>query len=142
MAETPLTDTAFISRYQDCFNNTWSDDSSIEDVRFVALDCETTGLNPRTDRIITIGTVAVYRSEILLGDSFEALLNVGSNTGAVTVHGVTRDESRQGMDEAEALRLFLDHLRDSVIVGHHIGHDIACLLHGHVPHLRISWQSN
>ena len=127
MAEATLSDTVFLNRYQECFNDTWSDDSPIEDVRFVALDCETTGLNPRTDRIITIGTVAIHRSEILLGDSFEALLNVESNTGAVTVHGVTRDESRHGMDEAEALKLFLDHLRDAVIVGHHIGHDIASL---------------
>jgi DNA polymerase-3 subunit epsilon len=31
------------------------------------------------------------------------------------------------MDEAEALGLFLNHLRDGVIVGHHIGHDITSL---------------
>ncbi len=31
------------------------------------------------------------------------------------------------MEEAEALALFLDYLRDGVIVGHHIGHDIQAL---------------
>ena len=49
------------------------------------------------------------------------------NTEAVTVHGVTRDESRKGIEEPQALERFLDYLRDGVIVGHHIGHDIATL---------------
>ena len=43
------------------------------------------------------------------------------------MHGVTRDESLAGMEESEALLLFLDYLRDGVIVGHHIGHDIEVL---------------
>src|SRR4030095_2446171 len=101
--------------------------ASIDQVRFVALDCETTGLNPRTDRIVTIGTVAVVEGEIVLNDSFESLLRVLMNGGAVTVHGVTRDESRAGVEESEALELLLDHLKDGVIVGHHISHDIASL---------------
>ena len=49
------------------------------------------------------------------------------NTEAVTVHGVTRDEARQGVQEPEAVARFLDYLGDGVIVGHHIGHDIATL---------------
>jgi DNA polymerase-3 subunit epsilon len=113
--------------YRQYFQSTWDDQTPIDDVRFVVLDCETTGLNPRVDKIITIGTVAVRGNEIVLEDSFEALLKVGSNTSAVTVHGVTRDESRAGIEEPRALELLLDHLKDGVIVGHHIGHDIASL---------------
>src|SRR6185436_18016525 len=103
MAEAPLTEAQFISRYRGLFENTWSDQESIDQVRFVALDCETTGLNPRTDRIVTIGAVAIVENEIVLGDSFETLLKVSVNTGAVTVHGVTRDESRSGVEERDAL---------------------------------------
>ena len=91
------------------------------------LDSETTGLNPRVDRIITIGAVAVRDGEILIGDSFYALLKVTQNTPAVTVHGITRDREPHGMDEPEALEALLDYLRDGVIVGHHIGHDVATL---------------
>jgi DNA polymerase-3 subunit epsilon len=118
---------SFIGRYRKCFEATWSDDTPVDDVRFVVLDCETTGLNPNTDRIITIGAVAVRNDAILLGDSFEALLKIARNTDAVTVHGITRDDSRSGIEEPQALELFLDYLRDGVIVGHHIGHDIASL---------------
>jgi DNA polymerase-3 subunit epsilon len=115
---------AFIARYRACFADTWTDDTPIDGVRFVVLDSETTGLNPRVDRLITVGAVAVRNSEILIEDSFDALITVDRNTEAVTVHGVTRDQSVRGVDEAVALERFLDYLDDGVIVGHHIGHDI------------------
>jgi DNA polymerase III subunit epsilon len=117
----------FIEQYLGDFDRTWTDDTPIDAVRFVVLDSETTGLNPRTDRIITIGAVTVQASEIVLEDSFDALIKVERNTEAVTVHGVTRDESLKGIDEAVALERFLGYLEDGVIVGHHIGHDIATL---------------
>ena len=60
----------------------------------------------RTDRLVTIGAVAVLGGEIVLEDSFSALLQVDRNTEAVTVHGVTRDEARKGVPEPEALAGF------------------------------------
>jgi DNA polymerase-3 subunit epsilon len=120
-----VSEPAVTHRYRQRFERTWSDDTAIERVRFVVLDSETTGLNPGTDRIITIGAVAVIAGEILLEDSFGALVQMERNTEAVTVHGVTRDESRKGIEETDALESFLDYLGDGVIVGHHIGHDIA-----------------
>jgi DNA polymerase-3 subunit epsilon len=102
----------------------WAPATPIEHVRFVALDSETTGLNPRKDRIVTIGAIAVVNHEILIEDSFEALLKVEYNSSAVTVHGVTREESLVGLDEPAALTQFLEYLGDGVIVGHHVGHDV------------------
>jgi DNA polymerase III subunit epsilon len=111
---------------------------AVDQVRFVVLDTETTGLDPRRDRIITIGAVGVQRGEILLQDSFEALLKVEHNTSAVTVHGVTRDDSRLGFEEPQALRLFLEYLKDGVIVGHHIQHDVLTLNAGYERHFGFS----
>ena len=122
-----MTAALVLERYNASFITTWTDQTPIDQVRFVVLDSETTGLDPRTDRIITIGAVAVCAGEILLEDSFDVLLEVVENTSAVTVHGITRDEARGGLDEADALERFLDYVRDGVIVGHHIGHDIGVL---------------
>lgn len=125
---------AFHQRYQQHFTATWSDDTPIDRVRFVVLDSETTGLNPRTDRLITIGAVVVQDGEIVLEDSFDALIQIARNTSAVTVHGITRDETESGIDEPEALQRFLDYLQDGVIVGHHIGHDVETLNAGYERH--------
>jgi len=134
LGEEHLNEPSAFLKYRKHFEASWADDASIDAVRFVVLDCETTGLDPRTDRIITIGAVGVENGEIVIRDSFEALLKVTTNTSAVTVHGVTRDESRMGMEEPKALELFLDYLKDGVIVGHHIGHDIASLDAGYERH--------
>jgi len=123
----------FIAQYQQAFGATWADDTPVEQVRFVVLDSETSGLNPRVDRIITIGAVAVQAGEIVLEDQFASLVRV-EDTGTVTVHGVTPDESRRGIEEPEALERFLGYVRDGVIVGHHIGHDIATFDAGYERH--------
>lgn len=67
-------------------------------------------------------------------DSFEALLKIEYNGASVAVHGITREKAEGGLDEPEALAAFLAYLRDGVIVGHHILHDIisistACVRH-------------
>ena len=120
-----MSEPAFLAAYRGCFERTWTDETPVERVRFVVLDSETTGLDPRTDRIITIGAVAVQDGEILIADSSSAMLKVDRNTPAVAVHGITRDQSIDGMPEPQAMERFLDYVKDGVIVGHHIGHDIA-----------------
>lgn len=122
-----MTAPPFLRRYDTRFDTTWDDAATIDTVRFVVLDTETTGLSTVTDRIVTIGAVGVQASEIRIDDAFSALVKMERNTSAVTVHGVTRDQSRGGVQEAQALESFLDYLGDAVIVGHHIGHDIAML---------------
>ena len=118
---------SFILDYLACFEHTWSENSDPERVRFVVLDCETTGTDPRRDKLISIGAVVVEAGEIVLEDSFEVLLKVAYNASAVTVHGITRDQAADGLSEAEALAAFLPWLRDGVIVGHHIGFDITMI---------------
>ena len=102
----------------------WDPETPIEQVRFVVLDSETTGLDPLKDRIVSIGAIAVINHEILIEDSFEALLKVEHNLSSVTVHGITREESLAGLDEPVALDQFLRYLGNGVIVGHHISHDV------------------
>lgn len=116
-----------IENYLAHFTSTWPSDAPVAQVRFVVLDSETTGLDPRRDRLITIGAVAVQDGEIRLDDAFEVMLQLAYNNSSVTVHGITRDEAREGLSEREGVEMFLDYLRDGVIVGHHIGHDIEAL---------------
>ena len=124
----------FLDRYRACFDTTWTDDTPIDRVRFVVLDSETTGLDPKTDRLITIGAVAVQQGEIVIEDSFEAMLKVA--TQHQRRHRARRDPTTRppwGWKNRGAAG-FLDYLRDGVIVGHHIGHDVGILDAGFQRH--------
>ena len=134
----PADSDAIVQAYVGAFDASWTDETPVEEVRFVALDTETTGPDPQRDRVITIGAVAIRDGEIDLADSFEAMLKIAHNQAAVTVHGVTRDEASDGMDERDALLHLLGYLRDGIIVGHHIGFDIEVLDHACQRHFQMN----
>ena len=121
---------AEVIRYLDSLASAPADATPLDEVRFVSLDCETTGTDAKKDRIITIGAITVQDGEIMLEDQYEAMLHVSHNTSSVLVHGITAEEATQeGVTEAEALAGFLDYLRGAVIVGHHIGFDVEVMQH-------------
>jgi DNA polymerase-3 subunit epsilon len=136
-AELPL----FIAEYNAQFAHSWSDDTAADQVRFVVLDSETTGADARTAKLITIGAVAVVGGEIILADAFEEIIWTSYNSPSVTVHGITRDETRDGVEEVEALESFLKYLRDGVIVGHHIDHDIITISRATERHFGVKLQN-
>jgi DNA polymerase-3 subunit epsilon len=113
-----------LEAYSGAFEPTWAGDLAPERVRFCVLDCETTGLDPKQHRIVSIGAVAVTQGQIELGDTLEIMLQVRFNTAATLVHGITRSETRDALEEPDALALLLSYLGDGVIVGHHINHDL------------------
>ena len=92
-------------------------------------------------KLITIGAVAVCGGEIVLSDAMEETIWTSYNSPSVTVHGITRDQTRDGVEEPQALEAFLKYLRDGVIVGHHIGHDITTIDRATGRHFGIKLQN-
>lgn len=116
-----------LADYRDAFEQTWSGDDGLDQVRFCVLDCETTGFDTKQHRIVSIGAIAVTECELDLGDRLEILLRVRFNTAATLVHGITRSETQDALGESEALSALMGYLGDGVIVGHHISHDLAMI---------------
>jgi len=104
--------------------------------RFVVFDNESTGLDPRKDQIVSIGAIGVRNGEILLQDIFETTVKIEFNTSATVVHGITREESMHGQDEAEAVRDFLEYLGDDILVGHHVMFDFLLIERAAKRHLQ------
>ena len=79
-----------------------------DDGRWVVLDTETTGLDVRRDRLLSIGAVAVGSDGIRIGDSFEVLLQTeGAGTAEnIVVHGIGHEAQRHGVAPSDALAAF------------------------------------
>lgn len=109
-------------------------------IRWVVLDCESSGLDPERDRLLSLGAVAVREGRIDHADSFSAVLRqaVASDTPNILVHGIGGDAQRAGRDPDEALREFTRYAGDSPAVAFHAAFDRA-LLRRALPSWKARW---
>lgn len=115
--------------YHALFEREWDSKQLIEDTRFVVFDTETTGLDIKIDRILSIGAVGVQHGQINLSDSLECLIHqpkIGS-AETIKIHGILAHNMEKGKPEAEALQQFVEYIQDAVLVGHHVNFDIAII---------------
>ncbi len=96
--------------------------------RFVVLCTETSGLNPSKDVITSIGSFAVINNNILIGDSFEAVLLQYKffHDNGLTNEFVVESKMKK-LGEAEAIQSLVEFIGNAVLVGHHIDFDVEMI---------------
>jgi DNA polymerase III subunit epsilon len=101
----------------------------LEETEFVVFDTETTGLDVRTDRVLSIGAIKVINGQVLVQESFECLVqqDVAQGNKSPEVHGILPSQVKQGLSEIEAIKSFLDFAGNATLVGHHVAFDIGML---------------
>ena len=92
----------------------------------VAIDTETTGLDPASDKIIELAAARLIAdprtSRIMVADTFSALVRPGIPLPLFTQRktGITSEELAQAAAFAEVYPAFLDFVGDAVVVGHNV----------------------
>lgn len=116
----------FWNTYSNYFKQNNSKD--LNTTRFIVFDTETTGLDPSSDRILSIGAISIVGNKIDIADSFEMYLKQDTfNAETVEIHGILKEGSITKFEEKEAIIQFLDYIKDSVLVAHHAAFDIAMI---------------
>lgn len=94
---------------------------------YVCLDLETTGLNPKTDKIIEIGAVRV--EDGMVTGTFESLVNPGRplEERIVTLTGIKDKELKTAPGITEILPELMEFMKDSVLLGHSVLFDYSFL---------------
>ncbi len=102
-----------------------SERTAIAQARFVVVDVETSGLDTRRDRLLSIGAVAVTGATIRLADRFEVVLRqpVASAHQNILLHGITGGQQRAGVPVDEAMRLFSAFAGADPLVAYHADFD-------------------
>lgn len=100
---------------------------------YVALDLETTGLDPQRDRIIEVGASRFHAAGDEL-DTFSYVVNPGRPVPAFIERftGVTNEMTARAPKLASIRDELVRFVGDSVIVGHNIGFDLRYLAGEHV----------
>jgi DNA polymerase-3 subunit epsilon len=99
---------------------------SWQTLRFVAVDTETSGLDPARDQLISIGACAIEAGAIRIGECFAALLRQDnpSTEANVLIHGIGHGAQAAGQPPAEALAAYLGFARRDTFVGYHAPFDL------------------
>jgi len=107
----------------------WADRKRpLDEVRFVVLDTETTGLDPARDRVLAVAAVGVRGSSIDVSDGLDLRVRQHlTAAGGVDVHEITPGEAARGLPEEEVARRLLPFLGGAVLIGHHVAFDVAVL---------------
>jgi DNA polymerase-3 subunit epsilon len=96
---------------------------------FVVLDCETTGLNVRTDDIVTIAAIKIRGNRILTSEHFEAVVHPDSEMGpeAIKIHRLRRSDVEAAPIVWKVLPSFLRFIGARPLIGYYVDFDIAML---------------
>jgi DNA polymerase III subunit epsilon len=104
-----------------------STQKTLDEIEFVILDTETTGLRPGHHRVIEVAGIRMRGGEVL--DSFQTLLNPGVRLPNFIVQftGITQEMVATAPRAAEALPDFFQFIDGAILVGHNVGFDIGFL---------------
>ena len=92
---------------------------------YVCLDLETTGLDPKVDKIIEIGAVRVKNGEIV--DTFQSFVNPGRmlSEKVIELTGISDADLRNAPSIEEVLPRFLEFSQDACFLGHSVLFDYS-----------------
>jgi DNA polymerase-3 subunit epsilon len=118
-----------LQAYIDSFKNSYSNNTPIEEIRFVVFDTETTGLDISKDLILSIGAVSVCNNQIDISDRFECYVKqfYAPKQETVAVHGILGRHPAEGGQEGEVLKKFIQYIGSSVLVAHHAAFDVGII---------------
>lgn len=100
--------------------------------RWLVLDCESSGLNPEHDRLLSIAAVALHVEGNALhlapADSFEAVLQQPAAEHApdktnILIHGIGVGAQQGGVAPAQALQDFSTFAAGAPLIGYHVSFD-------------------
>ncbi len=100
----------------------------LSELDFVALDTETTGLDPTVDRILSIGALRIRGGRIHVQDALELYLAQDHfDQRSVPIHGILRQGDHDRIPEREALLRLKAYVEGTVLIGHHINFDMEMI---------------
>jgi DNA polymerase-3 subunit epsilon len=96
---------------------------------WVALDCETTGLDVHRDQIISIGAVRIVGNRLLTSQRLELLVRPERKLKkeSVRVHQLREQDVAHGLDPEQAMRRLLAFIGARPLVGYYLEFDVAML---------------
>lgn len=110
------------NKYSYLFNKSNSDE-------YVCFDCETTGLNPKVDDIISIGAVIIKDNTIVSSRKFVKFVKPKTKlqAEAIKIHHIRECDLEEAEDINDVIEEFIEYIGNKTLVGYYLEFDIAMI---------------
>lgn len=96
---------------------------------YVVVDLETTGLNHKRDRVVSVGAFRVVQGRVRLGDFFSELVNPGRDipVESIKIHTIVPDMIVSARPAWDVFEDFLAYIGSDILVAHYAPLDLHFL---------------
>lgn len=111
-------------------------DTALPD-EFVSIDCETTGLNPKKDEILSIGAVKIKKNVVKTSESIHLFVEPKGEISAesIKVHHLRQCDLTGAMPLEDAIERVLHFIGSRALVGYYLEFDVAMLNRAIKPYI-------
>lgn len=118
----------YVQTYANSFDH-FRKNEPLENYRFVVFDTETSSLDVKEAKLLSIGAVTLENFEVQVASALHCMVNWGENYRPenVEIHGITQASATDGLQPEEVIALFLERIAGAVLVAHHARFDQAII---------------
>lgn len=116
-------------RKADALDARFSKDTPLREVRYAVVDTELTSLDTKSNRLISIGAIAMDGAKIRFAEQFYTVVNpcVHVPAESVLIHKLRPNDVEQGIAPEQALAQLREFIAGRVVVGHFVHIDMGVL---------------
>ena len=109
-------------KFEFLFDKTFNDE-------YVCFDCETTGLNPKKDDIVSIGAVIIKGNTIVSSKKFVKFVKPKTKlqAEAIKIHHIREGDLEDAEDINDVVEEFLNFIGNRTLVGYYLEFDVAMI---------------
>jgi DNA polymerase III subunit epsilon len=118
-----------LGRQVDSTNSYFAKKTPLRDQRYAVVDTELTSLDAKSNRLLSIGAIAMDGMKIRIAEQFYRVVNPGVDVPAagVLVHKLLPNDVEQGIPPEQALAELRQFIEGRVLVGHFVHIDLKAL---------------
>ncbi len=96
---------------------------------FCSFDLETTGLNPKEDEVLSIGAIKIVDYKVDFSQKLKVLVKPEREIPkeSILIHGIRESELENALSPKEAIELFLNFAKGTILIGYFVQFDIAVI---------------
>ncbi len=96
---------------------------------YVCIDCETTGLSPKKDEILSIGAVIIKDNKILMRKTLNIFVKPSKNVTeeSIKIHHIRPIDLENAIEPKNAILELLEFIGSRIIIGYYIKFDIEII---------------